>query len=80
MAGPVSRGEIEISSPSKRGVPQCTADNRGRSGSDSQMETDTGLLSMPQLPVGLRKEGLGVCGSGAEMSAQITAPAHYFPV
>lgn len=80
MAGPVSSGEIEISSPSKRGLPQCTADNRGRSESDSQMETDTGLLSMPQLPVGLREGGAGVCGSGAEMSAQITALAHYFSV
>lgn len=60
MAGPAWRREIEISSPSKRGLPQCTADNRGISESDSQMETDTGLLSMPQLPVGLRGEGVRV--------------------
>ena len=35
---------------------------------------------MPQLPVGLREGGAGVCGSGAEMSVQITALAHYFSV
>lgn len=62
------------------GLPQCTADNRGISESDSQMETDTGLLSMPQLPVGLRREGGWGWESWAEMSVTITAPAPYFSV